>query len=279
MTLHPAPPNAGVVFCRTDLGGVIVPADHDHVRTTALCTGLGNEGGAAVSTTEHVLAALAGLGVDNAVIELDGPEVPIMDGSAAPFVFLVECAGLVEQEVPRRAIQVLKTVEISHGHRRVSLSPSDRYSMSCEIAYDHPAIGCQACYVELTEASFKRDISHARTFGFLRDVASLRERGLILGGSLDNAVVLSDDGILNEDGLRYADEFVRHKMLDGIGDFYLAGAHLLAHVQAVCSGHRLNHELLAALFGDSGAWRCITLDEAGLASAVRWQDRAVAASA
>ena len=281
MTLSPAEPGSGIVFCRADRGGATVAARHDNVSDTKLGTSLKNGDGAAVATVEHLMAALCGLGIDNLTVELDGGEVPVMDGSAAPFVFLAECAGIVEQHAPRSAIQVLKTVEVSDGERFAALSPSDGFSISFEISFDHPAITDQSCYVALTDGAFKRDLARARTFGFLSEIDSLRANGFGLGGSLDNAVVLSGDGVLNDDGLRYADEFVRHKALDCVGDLYLAGAPILGHVHCVRSGHAMNHALLEALFADAGAWRRIVLDEKALAgaSAARWRAASVAAPA
>ena len=261
MVLHPAEPGSGVVFQRADLGGAKLAASYKNVCATEMCTSLGDGNGFQVATVEHLMSAFAGLGIDNVVVELDGSEVPIMDGSAAPFVFLIECAGIVEQPVPRQAIQVLKTVEVSNGDRSASLSPSDGFSVSFEIACDHPAIGHQKCHFELVDGVFKRDVCRARTYGFLRDVAELRGRGFILGGSLQNAIVLSDDRVVNTDGLRFQDEFVRHKALDCIGDLYLAGGPLLAHMHGVSSGHAMNHKLLEALFADPEAWRRVSLDD------------------
>ncbi len=261
MALHPAEPGSGVVFRRADLGGATVSATYANVCATEMCTSLGNGNGLRVATVEHLMSALAGLAIDNVVVELDGPEVPIMDGSAAPFVFLIECAGIVEQPAPRRAFQVLKTVEVADGERSASLSPLDGFSVSFEIASDHPAIGRQKCHFELVDGVFKRDVSRARTYGFLRDATGLRERGFIRGASLQNAIVLSDDKVVNSDGLRFDDEFVRHKTLDCIGDLYLAGGPLLGHMHGVSSGHTMNHRLLKALFSDPEAWRSVTLDD------------------
>ncbi len=248
MMLHRAAAGTGIRFRRTDLGGAMVEAGIDNVDGSFMCTSIGDGNGASVATVEHLMAAFAGVGVDNAIVDLDGPEVPIMDGSAAPFIFLVECAGTVEQDAPRHAIQVMKPVEIANDGRRLSISPSDRFSVSFEIVYDHPLIGRQTCFVDLADGTFKRELSRARTYGFLRDVIPMRERGLGLGGSLENAVVLDDEKVLNEGGLRYGDELVRHKALDCIGDFYLAGAPIIGHVHGQGSGHSMNHRLLAALF-------------------------------
>ncbi|MFQ5983879.1 MAG: UDP-3-O-acyl-N-acetylglucosamine deacetylase, partial [Alphaproteobacteria bacterium] len=263
MTLHPAAADAGIVFRRPDIvdGGGLVRAHFSNVCRTLMCTTLRNEAGVTVSTVEHLMAALAGCGIDNLLVEIDGPEVPIMDGSAAPFVFLMECAGIVEQEALRRAIQVMKPVRVGHGTRFASLVPSDRFSVSFEIAFDNPLIARQERSFEVTEQVFKDEVSAARTFGFVEDVAALRARGLVRGGSLDNAVVVSGTKVLNEEGLRYEDEFVRHKVLDSIGDLYLAGAPLLAHFHGICSGHPLHYRLLKALDADPTAWREVVLDE------------------
>ncbi len=281
ITLLPAEPGTGIVFCRADCGGAEIAARYDYVSDTMMGTSLKNGDGVGVATVEHLMAALSGLEIDNLVVELDSVEVPIMDGSAAPFVFLAECAGIVEQAAPRTAIEILKPVEVTDGERFASLSPSDGFSISCEINFAHPAIVGQACYVELVNGAFKRELARARTFGFLSDIDHLRANGLALGGSLDNAVVLSEDGILNDGGLRYTDEFVRHKALDCVGDLYLAGGPIIGHVDCIRSGHKTNNELLTALFADPEAWRQVTLDDkphAG-AAAMRWQAASVAAPA
>ncbi len=266
MTLHPAEAGRGVVFRRADLGGATVAATYQNVCSTTMCTSVSDGNGVGVATVEHLMSAFAGLGIDNVVAEFDGPEVPIMDGSAAPFVFLIECAGIVEQAAPRRAIQVLRRVEVSDGERMASISPSDHFSVSFEIVYEHPMIGRQTCHFDLVNGVYKREVCRARTFGFLRDYPGMRARGLARGGSLENAVVIGDDEIVNEEGLRYDDEFVRHKALDCIGDLYLAGAPILGHVRGVSSGHSMNNKLLRALFADPRAWRDVTLDDAALAA-------------
>lgn len=279
LTLYPGEPGSGIVFRRSDLGGATVAATHANVNATMLCTSIANGNGACVAMIEHLMSALAGLGIDNAIVELDGSEVPVMDGSAAPFVFLIECAGVVEQRLPRRAIQVLKSVEVSDGERSASLSPSNGFSVSVEIDYDHPAVGHQECYFELSDGTFKRELCRARTFGFLTDATSLRERGYALGASLDNAIVIDDFGVLNEGGLRYKDELVRHKALDGIGDLYLAGAPILGHMHGVSSGHAMNHKLLTALFADDEAWCNVVLDDSSFATTTPWRVANVAATA
>ena len=281
MTLHPAAPGTGIRFLRSDLGGEAIEARHDNVSDTLLNTSLCHSRGRGVATIEHLMAALAGLGIDNLLVELDGAEVPAMDGSAAPFVFLAECAGIVEQQAPRRVIEILKSVTVADGDSHMTLSPSNGFSISFEISFDHPVIADQSCAIEFGYGVFKRELARARTFGFLSDINKLRENGLALGGSLDNAVVLTSDGIMNDGGLRYLDEFVRHKALDCIGDMYLAGAPLLAHVQCVRSGHRTNNLLLQALFADDSAWRYVILDDTRLAGEAveRWRAASVAAPA
>jgi UDP-3-O-[3-hydroxymyristoyl] N-acetylglucosamine deacetylase len=262
MTLWPAEPDTGVVFRRTDLPGgeTEIKAVHSSVVDTTLCTTLGDGNGLAVATIEHLMAALAGSGIDNVVVELDGPEVPAMDGSSAPFVFLIECAGSIEQAAPRRAVKVLKNITVTDGERWVSISPSDRFSLQCEITFRHHLITDQAYHFDSAVGSFKNELCRARTFCFEEDVERMRAAGLAMGGSLDNAIVVGEAHVLNDDGLRYDDEFVRHKTLDCIGDLYLAGGPLLAHVHSVRAGHRLNNQLLTALFDDREAWQQVTLD-------------------
>ena len=281
MTLLPAAPGTGIRFRRQDLDGEAIEARHDNVSDTLMNTSLNNRDGRGVGTIEHLMAALAGLGIDNLLVELDGGEVPAMDGSSAPFVFLVECAGIVEQQAPRNAIEVLKTVSVADGDSSITLSPANGFSISFEISFKHPVIADQSCYIELEDGVFKRELARARTFGFLSDIKKLRENGLALGGSLDNAVVLSNDGVMNDGGLRFLDEFVRHKALDCIGDLYLAGAPMLGHVQCIRSGHGTNHLLLEALFADEAAWRYVVLDDQRIAGASveRWQAASVAAPA
>jgi UDP-3-O-[3-hydroxymyristoyl] N-acetylglucosamine deacetylase len=257
MTLRPAAPNTGIVFHRTDVGGDagVIPARWDTVTDTTLCTTVGNDAGVKVATIEHLLAGLAGSGIDNVIIELDGPEVPVMDGSAAPFVFLVDCAGTMPQAAVRRSVRVLRPVVLEDGPARVSLEPSAGFSVGVEIDFDSAAISQHSGFFDLHNGGFRREICRARTFGFERDVERLWSLGFARGGSLDNAVVIgNDDEILNEGGLRYGDEFVRHKVLDTVGDLYLAGAPLLAHFSGVRPGHALNNQLLRRLFADETNW-------------------------
>ncbi|MBL6958323.1 MAG: UDP-3-O-acyl-N-acetylglucosamine deacetylase [Rhodospirillales bacterium] len=256
MTLKPAAANSGIVFKRTDIvdGNPVIPATWDRVVDTRMCTVLGNEDGVTVGTVEHLLSALSGCRIDNAVIEINGPEVPVMDGSAAPFVFLFDCANIEEQDVPRRAIRIKKEVSIQEGDLTVTLSPSDGMTFDFEIDFDSKAVSRQTISIGLVNGTYKREISRARTFGFLHEVEQLWEAGLAKGGSLENAVVVSGDKVLNEEGLRYDDEFVRHKVLDAIGDLYLAGGAILGAFNGVCSGHAANNRLLRALFADPEAW-------------------------
>ncbi len=256
MTFKPAPVDTGVVFRRTDIQGkgAVIPARFDHVVDTRLCSVLGNKDGVTVGTVEHVMAALAGCGIDNVEIELNGPEVPIMDGSSEPFVFLIECAGIVEQDAPRRVIRVLKRVEVAYGSGHVAISPADTQIIDFEIDFDSQVVNRQEMSLKVVNGAFRKELAKARTFGFLHEVEALWEAGLAKGGSLDNAIVVGHDGVMNEDGLRFDDEFVRHKALDAIGDLYLAGAPVIGRFEGVCSGHAANNKLLRALLADESAW-------------------------
>jgi UDP-3-O-[3-hydroxymyristoyl] N-acetylglucosamine deacetylase len=232
-----------------------VPARFDAVSDLTLCTSVANEDGVKVATIEHLMAALAGCGVDNVVVELDGPEVPAMDGSAAPFVFLIECADIVEQAASRRYIEVLRPIEVRDGERSARLEPAAGFSVSFEIDFPNAVVGEQSCHVQLYNGTFKSELCRARTFGFVSEFEKLQALGLARGGSLENAIVVSGDRVLNEEGLRYDNEFVRHKALDSIGDLYLAGAPILGHFHGTRSGHALNNRLLQSLFADADAWR------------------------
>jgi UDP-3-O-[3-hydroxymyristoyl] N-acetylglucosamine deacetylase len=265
LRLEPAAPGTGIVFRRVDrpASEAEIPALWDRVVDTRLCTRIANEAGTSVATIEHLMAAFAGSQIDNAVVAIDGPEVPIMDGSAAPFVFLIECAGAAEQASPRRAIRVLKPVVVTDGPLSLSIEPREAgFGVDFEIEFDSPAITEKRGAVQLVNGNFKAEISRARTFGFLQDVDRLRAAGYARGGSLDNAVVVSGDRVLNEEGLRFPDEFVRHKMLDCIGDLYLAGAPLIAQVRGVRTGHHFNNLALRRLFADESAWRWDVMTEA-----------------
>lgn len=260
ITLSPAPPDTGLVIKRADIanGGSLIPLSWCHVVDSQLATTVGNEHGISVSTVEHVMAALAGCEVDNAIIQVDGPEFPIMDGSAAPFVKMIDRVGVVEQPAPRRAIKVLRPIRVEDGDKFLSLLPADNFGVDFEIEFASDAIAHQDLSVTMVNGTFRADIARARTFGFEHEVTALRNAGFALGGSLENAIVISGDKVLNEEGLRYDDEFVRHKILDCIGDLYLAGAPIIGQVEARCSGHDLNHRILRALFEDDDAW-CYTM--------------------
>ncbi len=277
MTMRPAAADTGILFERSDLsnGARIFPARYDYVSDTSLCTTLTNASGATLSTVEHVMAALAGCGVDNAVIEVNGPELPIMDGSAEAFVFLLECAGMVELAAPRRSMRVLRKVEVTDGEKRATLTPAPHRSVACEIVYANQRIARQRAGVVLHGDIFKNEVARARTFGLLEEVDGLRANGLALGGSLDNAVVVSGEKVLNEGGLRFHNEFARHKVLDAVGDLALAGAPIIGAFEGYCSGHALNVRLLQALFDDEDAW-CW---DAGQATVTSWQDGLLAATA
>ncbi|VBB68866.1 UDP-3-O-[3-hydroxymyristoyl] N-acetylglucosamine deacetylase [invertebrate metagenome] len=276
MTLHPAAPNSGIVFRRSDVvaKGALIPALWSRVVDTRLCTVIGNDDRVIVGTVEHLLAAFAGVGVDNVMVEIDGSEVPIMDGSAAPFVFLMECAGLCEQDARRRIIRLHRKVQVRDGERLAVLYPTvNGFSVSCEISFPSRAVARQAYVVAMNPPAFSVEISSARTFGFLEEVAQLRASGLARGGSLDNAIVISGDRVLNKEGLRFNDEFVRHKILDAIGDLYLAGRPLSGRFHGYCSGHTLNNQLLRALLADPGAWSEEDMTEADLTLSRRLQER------
>lgn len=263
MTLRPATAGTGIVFRRVDAGAAIAALWRNAVDAT-LCTVLSNGEGIEVRTVEHLLAALAGSGIDNAFVDIDAAEVPAMDGSAAPFVALIERAGSVVQDLPRRAIKVLKPVAIEHQGATASLLPDHGFSMSFEIDFDNPLIRCQDMTVAFEPGTFKTELSRARSFCLAHEIERMRAAGLALGGSLDNAVVVSGDRVLNDGGLRFADEFVRHKLLDAYGDLYLAGAPIIGQFRGSRSGHAHTRKLLAALFADRDAWCATTLADAGV---------------
>lgn len=261
LTIRCAPADSGIVFVRTDVTDKnnIIPALWNRVTDTRLCTVITNDAGVSAGTIEHLMAALRGCGVDNALIHMDGPEVPIMDGSAQPFVEAIDMAGLQVQSTPRRAIRVLKEIVVTEGDKTVRLKPSVIATFTGQIEYPHPEIGAQKYEVQLFNGNFRHDIADCRTFGFLKDVEVLRAAGLGLGGSLENAIVLDDNGVMNPDGLRCADEFVRHKILDAIGDLYLAGGPILGAYDGTRGGHAMNNALLRALFADPAAWDRVDL--------------------
>jgi UDP-3-O-[3-hydroxymyristoyl] N-acetylglucosamine deacetylase len=256
LTLRPAPVDTGIVFRRVDLDPVVeIPARADYVTETMLCTGLSHDGGKAM-TVEHLMSALAGLGVDNLYIELSAAEVPIMDGSSGPFVFLLQSAGIVEQNAPKRFMRILKTVEVRDGDKVARFEPYNGFRLGFTVEFDHPAIPTSRsrAVVEFSTENYIKEVSRARTFGFMRDLEYMRERNLGLGGSMDNAIVLDEFRVLNDDGLRYADEFVRHKILDAVGDLYLAGHSILGAYEGFKSGHALNNKLVRALLAEQSAW-------------------------
>jgi UDP-3-O-[3-hydroxymyristoyl] N-acetylglucosamine deacetylase len=261
LAIHPADAGTGLRFIRTRIDGQQdreIPADMSAVTATEFATVLGDESGPLVSTAEHVLAALAGLGVDNAVVEIDGPEAPIMDGSAAPFVAAIEAVGLTTLHQPRRYIKVLKPVQVALGDAFGEVRPNARgFRIEAEVEFDHALIGRQALAIDVRPDTFRREVARARTFGFMRDVTTLWNSGYALGASLENTLVVSDNRILNPEGVRFPDEFVRHKVLDAIGDLALAGGPLLATYRSVRGGHKLNHAVLCALMSDASAWAWI----------------------
>jgi len=262
LTLNPADADSGVVFVRCGINGEPDRELHATARAvtaTELATVLGDGSGVFVSTVEHIMSALCGLGIDNCVVEIDGPEAPIMDGSAAAFVEAIDAAGVATLNAPRRFFKVLKPVRVAKGDAYGELTPYDGgFRVEVEIDFKHPLIGRQALAVEVEPATYRREIARARTFGFMRDVAKLWNAGYALGASLENTLVVSEDRILNPEGLRFPDEFVRHKTLDAIGDLALAGAPILGAYRSVCGGHKLNHAVLEALLADPTAWTTVT---------------------
>jgi UDP-3-O-[3-hydroxymyristoyl] N-acetylglucosamine deacetylase len=261
LTLKPAPSNSGIIFRRVDLPAKPkIKAHFNRVVDTSLATVIG-ENGCIVSTIEHLMACLAGLSIDNVVAELDDYEMPIMDGSATLFTHSIRTSGIVEQNAPRVYFAVNAPIKLEKGGKSVCLYPADRMKITCTIEFAHPAINIQTYSIDLTEESFEKEICRARTFGFLHELELMKFYGLAKGGSLDNAVVLDQNGIVNENGLRYADEFVRHKILDCIGDFSLLGLPILGHVNLYKSGHHFNHEFLKEFFTQKASWETTTLAE------------------
>ena len=263
LTLSPAPVDTGIVFRRTDLNPVAeIPARADLVGETTLSTCL-IYNDARVSTIEHLLSAMAGLGVDNAYVDVTAPEIPIMDGSAAPFVFLLQSAGLAEQHAPKKFIRVKREVTVTDGDKSATFLPLEGFKISFGIDFDHPVFRHRAATTEIdfSTTSFVREISRARTFGFVEEIEYLRSKGLARGGSMDNAIVIDDYKVLNNDGLRYEDEFVKHKVLDAIGDLYLLGYSLIGEYQAFKSGHALNNQALRTLISQKDAWEMVTFED------------------
>ncbi len=263
LTLHPAAPGTGIRFRRVDLDEpVTIEATPENVGETTLSTTLVQDG-VKISTVEHLLSALAGLGIDNAVIDVSSAEVPIMDGSAGPFVFLLQSAGVREQDAPKQYIRIKREVRVEDGDKWASFSPFEGFKVTFTIDFEHPAFEehLKTATMDFSSTSFVREVSRARTFGFMKDIEFLRENNLALGGSLDNAIVVDDDNILNEDGLRFADEFVKHKILDAIGDLYLLGHTLIGEFNGYKSGHGLNNKLLRTLLNEKDAWEMVTFDD------------------
>jgi UDP-3-O-[3-hydroxymyristoyl] N-acetylglucosamine deacetylase len=263
MVVHPAPANTGIVFRRTDLPAPVdIPAAAENVGETRLGTTLVHNG-AKISTVEHLLSAFAGLGIDNAIVEVNAPEVPIMDGSAGPFVFLLQSAGIAELKAAKRFVRVLRRVEVRDGDKWARFDPYDGFKVNFEIEFDHPTFKrhLSSASMDFSTTTYLREVSRARTFGFMRDIETLRKHNLALGGNLDNAIVLDDTGIMNEDGLRYEDEFVKHKILDAIGDLYLLGHSLIGEFTGFKSGHGLNNKLLRALLADRTTWEEVVFEK------------------
>lgn len=263
LTLRPAAPNTGIVFRRVDLPEPVeIKAHPENVGDTQLSTCLVQDE-VRVSTIEHLLSAMAGLGIDNAYVDLSAPEVPIMDGSAGPFVFLVRSAGIQEQDVPKTFIRIKRPVRVEEGDKWVAFEPFEGFKVSFTLDFDHPLFksSVQRATVDFSSTSFVKEVSRARTFGFMRDIEFLQQNNLALGGSLDNAIVVDDYRVLNEDGLRYSDEFVKHKILDAIGDLYLLGHSLIGAFSGHKSGHALNNKLLRRLLAETDAWEQVTFED------------------
>ncbi|MBK1648515.1 UDP-3-O-acyl-N-acetylglucosamine deacetylase [Rhabdochromatium marinum] len=263
LTLSPAAPDTGILFCRDDLPEPVeIKASPANVGDTRLSTTLVRDG-VRISTVEHLLAAFAGLGIDNAYVRVSAPEVPIMDGSAGPFVFLIQSAGIEEQSRPKRFIRIKRRIRVEDGDKFAQFDPFNGFKVSFNIDFDHPAFASreQSASINFSTTSFVKEISRARTFGFLRDIEALRQQNLALGGTMDNAVVVDDYRVLNEEGLRYENEFVKHKMLDAIGDLYLLGYSLIGAFHGYKSGHAINNQLLCALLANQDAWEEVTFDD------------------
>jgi len=275
VTLRPAPVNTGIVFRRVDLDPVVdIKATPDAVGETTLCTCLVNEQQVKISTVEHLLSALAGLGIDNLIIDVDAPEIPIMDGSALPFVYLIQSVGVESQNAPKRFIRIKKAIRVEEGDKWAELLPYDGFRVNFAIEFDHPVIAttCQTMSMDFSSCSFIKEISRARTFGFMKDIEFLRSHDLALGGSLENAIVLDEYRMLNKNELRYDDEFVKHKILDAIGDLYMGSASILGELNAFKSGHGLNNLLLRAVFKQQDAWEWVTFEESNTPAPIEYQE-------
>ncbi|MDV7340028.1 UDP-3-O-acyl-N-acetylglucosamine deacetylase [Terasakiella sp. A23] len=261
ITLKPAEADTGIIFKRTDIAGngAEIAATYDNVVETVLCTKIGNKDSVTVATIEHLMAALAGVGIDNLLVEINGPEMPVMDGSAAPFVFLIECAGTKELDAPRKAIRIEKPVSVEDNGRFAGYQPGEGSVLDVTIDFDDPTIGRQEQTIHMGRGVFKEELSRARTFCRLQEVEYMRSQGLARGGSLDNAVVVSADGVMNEGGVRFENECVRHKILDAVGDLALAGMPIIGHFTGICTGHYMNNQLLRALMADQDAWSIVPM--------------------
>ena len=261
LTLNPAPADSGIVFKRTDVESASIKASLENVFDTRLSTSLSNDD-IKISTVEHLLSALAGIGIDNALVELDGPEVPIMDGSARPFVFMIQSAGIQEQAEPKKFIKIKKTIEVRQDEKWAKIEPFDGFKVSFTIDFDHPAFSetSQSSEIDFSSVSYLSQVSRARTFGFAKDIELLRKNNLALGGSVNNAIVIDDYKVVNEEGVRFQDEFVKHKILDAIGDLYLLGHGLIGSFSAFKSGHHLNNLLLRELANNEDAWEEVTIE-------------------
>lgn len=263
MSLLPAGPDTGIVFRRTDVTPITeVPAKAELLREAVMCSTLVTDAGVKIATIEHLMSALAGLGVDNCIVELSSPEVPIMDGSAGPFVFLIQSAGLFEQDAPKRFLRIKQPVQVQDGDKFARFEPHDGYRLSFGIEFKHPVFrtSSQSAVIDFSTASYVKEVSRARTFGFMRELDQLRSNNLGLGASLDNVVALDEYRVVNHDGLRYDDEFVRHKILDAVGDLYLLGHPVIGAYTAYKSGHALNNKLVRAVLEDERAWDIVTYD-------------------
>jgi UDP-3-O-[3-hydroxymyristoyl] N-acetylglucosamine deacetylase len=279
LTLRPAAADTGIVFRRVDLPfPVEIPATAEHVGDTLLSTTLA-KGEVRVATVEHLLSAFAGLGIDNAYVDVSAAEVPIMDGSAGPFVFLIQSAGVEEQNRPKRFVRIKRRVAVEEGDKYAIFEPYNGFKVEFGIDFDHPAFSSRinTASVDLSASSFVKEVSRARTFGFLRDIEALRQQNLALGGSMDNAVVVDEYRVLNEEGLRYEDEFVKHKILDAIGDLYLLGRCLIGAFRGYKSGHALNNRLLRALLAEPSAWEEVTFEDGAQRSPISYAHPAAAA--
>ncbi len=260
LVLHPAEVDTGIVFVRSDLG-IEIKGHVSSVADTTLCTTLGH-GKATIATVEHLMSALAGLGIDNARIEVNGPEVPVMDGSASPFIFLIQCAGIVEQHKAKKVLRIKKRVSIEDGDKSCALYPASGFRVSYHLDYAHPLLSNCKVSFDFSRQGYAREVSRARTFGFIHEVEALQKAGLALGGSMDNAVVLDKYGVLNEGGLRYADECARHKVLDTVGDLFLIGYPIVGAFEGIKSGHAMNTQLVQAVLADETAWVIEELEDA-----------------